>query len=497
MVHFHQELQGREFNFRDVAMVPSKMSEVARSDVDLSTYATRRLKTYLPFFSAPMDTVTEAPMAIAIELLGGIGVIHYNFRTIGEQIEQLASVKNYKAAFVRNPLCLRPDNTVSDVYHIHKERGFYSVPITEDGTANSRLLGFVSHRDVRYQEETPGIPLKDVMTPRQELFVAHRRGTLDQPDLKAGIKAANSILAKHKLDRLVIIDDEDKPCALVTDRDLRLHNQYPNASVDENKQLYGFVAIKGSWHDREIEREEMERIDKAMKAGVDCFIIEQGVVYASQPKIARYIKETYSKSDIQVGVGNVASKYVVRELIEQAGKYIDLVKVGVGPGAACKTTQALQVGRYQPSAVYECAQELKSLAPDIPLNADGGLKTAGNIALVLALGAQSAMMGSLLAGFDESAGPIVTTKAGKRVKKYRGMGSVEAMEAGGRARYDIGPGENNAVVEEGNVLEVDSKGNAERFLTELTEGVRQSMSKQGFANIKEFQEGCVIYPYKE
>src|SRR3989338_5602667 len=269
MVYLHPSLQGQEFNFHQIAMKPYRIPDFPRSAVDLRTRATRNLYINLPLATAPMDTVTEAEMAIAVELLGGIGVIHYN-SSVDEQIARLRSVKNYKAAFVRDPVCLRPDHMVADVYRINDERGFYSVPITEDGSPNSRLLGFVSHRDIRYVDERSrqSVQLKDVMTSRDKLITAPRNETLDKGNT-SGIKESNEILRRENLDRLVIVDDQDRPCALVTDRDLRLHSEYPLATVDADKRLVGYIAVKGDWHNPVIREAEQERIRRAVEAGAD------------------------------------------------------------------------------------------------------------------------------------------------------------------------------------------------------------------------------------
>ncbi len=488
MVYLHPSLKGKEFDFNGIIMVPHNLPDFPRSAVDLSSYVTRNIKVHVPFLGAAMDSVTEYKLAIMLELNGGIGVIHYNFPTVDDQIEQLKRVKNYKAAYVKNPVCLRPDNAVADVYKINEKYGFYSVPITEDGTPNSRLLGFVSRRDVRYKDDK-SLKLNDVMTPREKLYTAHRRDTMDKND----IKAANAEIKKHNLDTLIVIDDEDRPCALVTDRDLRLHEQYPLASVDENKQLYGVIAIRGTWHDPKKREIEAERIDKAVQAGANCLVVDQGITFRSQIDMAKYIKEHYS--DVEVGVGNVACGDMIKELLENAGKYIDMTKGGVGPGGACITQQDLGVGRDQPSTTYECVETLKQLRKkhgNIPYIADGGTKSAADINKLFALGADGVMMGQLFAAYDESAAEKKLIN-GSWKKIYRGMGSIEAMEAGGAIRYDIG--DEKIRVPEGIVKQLEPLGPGEPFLQMLIESVKQSMCRQGFRNIKELQNDAWIYPY--
>lgn len=493
MVYLHPDLRGHEFDFNDILMGPYKMPNFPRSEVRLTSHVTRDIELEVPFLSAPMDTVTEYEMAIMLGLLGGVGVIHYNFPTVEAQIDQLRKVKNYKAAFVKEPRCLKPVDTIGDVYSIYEKHGFYSVPITEDGTPQGRLLGFVGHKEVRYKKESPEISLSEVMVPREQLVTAHRKDTMDLPNVKAGIKVVNAIIAERNTNTLIVIDDEDRPVALVTDRDLRLHERYPSASVDNNKQLYGFLAIGGAWHDKKRRELEEHRIYEAQKAGVDCLIIDQGVVYASQTEIARYIKEHYP--EIQVGVGNVCDGDLVKELVETTGKYIDMIKVGVGPGGACITQQELGVGRSQPSAVYECAESLKPLRSkygNIALVADGGVKSAADITKLLALGADAVMMGQALAVVKESP-RSAENKGGGLTKRFRGMGSREAMEAGGITRYSS-TGKEEVIVPEGIVKDVPYVGPGEPYVVLLREAVKQSMNKQGFRTIKELQEGCKIRP---
>lgn len=472
-------------------MVVHKIPDFPRSEVDLTTQATRRIATYLPLASAPMDTVTEYMLAIKLELLGGIGFLHYNYADPKQQIEQMRRVKCYKAAFVIDPVCLRPNDTVADVYGVNEKHGFFSVPITEDGTPHKPILGFVSHRDVRYIEDR-STELRAVMTPHERLITAHRKDTMDKKD----IKAANAKIRKHNLDTLIIIDNYGRPCALVTDRDIRLHDRYPKASVDSNKRLYGFAAIKGDWHNPKRRGEEIKRIEGLADAGADGLVIDQGVVYASQTEIVKYVKSRFP--DIQIGVGNISCGVLVKELMEAAGNLIDFIKVGVSPGTACKTLQYLGVGRDQPSAVHDCVMAMKSLEKKygkVPIWADGGVRCPGDATKALALGANVVMVGSVLAGAEEAPGKKTHKGGGKWVKEFRGMGSLAAMQAGGDARYSFGS--EKIQVEEGKVLEIPIRGPAEELITEFEQGIRQSMNKQGFRSIKELQEGCWLYPHNE
>jgi ferritin len=256
---------------------------------------------------------------------------------VNEQIEEVEKVKRFEAGFVFNPVVLSPQNTIKDVYDVNDKYGFFSVPITEDGTLNSKLVGIVTNRDVRYRKDME-TKLKEVMTPRERLIVADKSETADKNDLKE----ANEIIRKNNLDTLPIIDEEDRIVALVTDSDLRKNENYPLATKDENKQLRTFIAIEGRL------KLAKERIGKAFDADADGINIEASVVFKEQLEIAKYCKENFPTLDVIMG--NVASAEVVRKIIEQGFDYCDAIKIGMGPGAACITQQELGTGRAQASA---------------------------------------------------------------------------------------------------------------------------------------------------
>jgi len=493
MAKLHPDLINKEFWYRDITLIPNRLPDFERDEVDLTAHFTKRILLKAPFVSAPMDTVTEAEMAIILALYGGIGVIHYNFPTINEQIEEVEKVKRFEAGFVFNPVVLSPQNTIKDVYDVNDKYGFFSVPITEDGTLNSKLVGIVTNRDVRYRKDME-TKLKEVMTPRERLIVANKSETADKNDLKK----ANEIIRKNNLDTLPIIDEEDRIVALVTDSDLRKNENYPLATKDENKQLRTFIAIEGRLNLAK------ERIGKAFDADADGINIEASVVFKEQLEIAKYCKENFPTLDVIMG--NVASAEVVRKIIEQGFDYCDAIKIGMGPGAACITQQELGTGRAQASAVLDCCQEAKKLESKygfMPLIADGGIKILddinqniakpGDITKALALGAQTVMMGSVLAGLDESPGEKeFDYKENRMVKKYRGMGSLEAMEGTSAVRYAVD--KVKIKIAEGIVTKVPYRGSGHDFLPRLIVGVKQSLQKQGFKNIKELQEEADIRP---
>lgn len=493
MAKLHSDLQNKEFWYRDITLIPNRLPDFERDEIDLTAHFTKRIILKAPFVSSPMDTVTEAEMAILMALMGGIGVIHYNFLTIDEQIKEVEKVKRFEAGFVFNPIVLSPQNTIKNVYDIADKYGFFSVPITEDGTLNSKLIGIVTHRDIRYRRDME-TKLRDVMTSREKLIVAKKSETVDKNDLHF----ANEILKKNNLDTLPIIDKEDKVVALVTDSDMKKNEQFPLATKNENKQLKVFIAVES--------RLELakERIKKGFEVGIDGIVIDASVIFKEQLEIAKWVKENFPNLDVVLG--NIGSAEIVRKIVEAGFDYCDALKVGMGPGAACITQQELGTGRAQASAVWDCAEAAKKLEKKygfLPIIADGGIRVTdtidqdvakpGDITKALALGAKTCMMGSLLAGLDESPGEKeFDYEENRMVKKYRGMGSIEAMEKRGALRYGI---EKMRIrIPEGKVIKVPYRGSGYDFIPQLIAGVKQSLQKQGFKNIKELQEEADIRP---
>jgi len=493
MAKLHPDLQNKEFWYRDITLIPNRLPDFERDEVDLTTNFTKNIVLKTPFVSSPMDTVTEAEMAILMALMGGIGVIHYNFQTIDEQIAEVVKVKKFQAGFIYNPVVLSPQNTIKDVYNVNDRYGFFSVPITEDGTLNSKLIGIVTHRDVRYRQDME-TKLKAVMTPREKLIVAKKSETFDKNDLMT----ANNILKKHNLDTLPVVDEEDKVIALVSGGDLKKNELFPLATKNENKQLRVFIAVESRL------QLAQERIKKAILTDVDGIVIDASIVFKEQIEIAKWIKQNFPK--LEVVMGNIDSAEMVEQILKEASKFVDALKVGIGPGAACITQQELGTGRAQASAVFECVQTVKNLEPKygpIPIIADGGIKIIdevgqdiqkpGDITKALALGAKTCMMGSLLAGLDESPGEKeFDYKENRMVKKYRGMGSLEAMERRSAVRYAVD--KTKTRIAEGIVTKVPYRGSGYDFLPKLIIGVKQSLQKQGFRNIKELQAEADIRP---
>ena len=492
MSKLHPQLKNKEFSYKDITLVPYRLPDFEREEVDLTAFFTKKIKLKTPIVSSPMDTVTESRMAILMALFGGIGVIHYNFLTIEEQLDEARKVKRFEAAFVRNPICLGPDNTVGDVYKINEEYGFFSTPITEDGTLNSKLIGIITHRDVRYLEKM-NVPLKKIMTPKEKLVTAHRKNTLDKND----IYEVNRIIKKHNLDTLPIVDDKFRLVALVTDSDLQKNDNFPLATKDNNKQLRVFIAIESRMDLAE------KRVKQAVEAGfgIDGVVVDAGIIYRKQLEIAKSIKKNFP--ELEVVLGNVCSGKMLRDVLKDGARFIDGLRVGVGPGAACITQQELGTGRSQASAVYDCAEtvkKLKSKYGPMPLIADGGIKILddgskrpADITKALALGVQTVMVGSVLAGLEESPGEKEYDDENERmIKKYRGMGSVGAMQRRSAVRYGID--KVKVRVAEGKEIKVPYRGSGYDFLPRLIAGVKQSFQKQGFRNILELQKHVDIRP---
>ncbi len=493
MAKLHKDLENKEFWYKDITLIPNQLPDFERDQVDLTSNFTKNITLKTPIVSSPMDTVTGSQTAILMALMGGIGVIHYNFSTIKEQVKEVEKVKRFQAGFVFKPIVLSQENSIKDVYKINQKYGFFSCPITRDGTLKSKLVGIVTHRDVRYRQDMK-TKLKKVMTPRKKLIVAKKSETIDKKNLSLAIKT----LRDNNLDTLLIVDEKDRVVALVTDSDIRKDERFPLTTEDGNNQLRVFIAVES--------RLELaqERIKKAVLVGVDGIVVDASVVFKEQLTIAKWVKEKFP--GLEVVLGNIDSKEMVEKIMAEAADFVDGLRVGIGPGSACVTQQELGTGRAQASAVWDCCRAIKKLEPKyglIPVIADGGIRVIdeagqdvqrpGDISKALALGAQTVMMGSLLAGLDEAPGEKeFDYKDNRMVKKYRGMGSLEAMEGRSAVRYAVDKAKIR--IAEGVVTKVPYRGSGYDFLPRIIIGIKQSLQKQGFRNIEELQEQADIRP---
>ncbi|TYJ57489.1 inosine-5'-monophosphate dehydrogenase [Cryptococcus floricola] len=463
--------------YNDFLILPGHINFPA-SEVSLQSKATKNIVLNTPFLSSPMDTVTEDRMAIAIALHGGLGIIHHNC-TAEEQAAMVRRVKKYENGFITDPVCLGPDATVGDALDIKAKFGFCGVPITENGQIGSKLLGIVTGRDVQFQDaETPikSVMTKDVVTGSFPL----------------ALEKANSLLRETKKGKLPIVDASGNLVSLVARSDLLKNQNFPYASkVPESKQLYCGAAIGTRPSDK-------ERLKLLAEAGLDVVVLDSSQGNSTyQIEFIQWIKSTYPKIDIIAG--NVVTREQAAQLIVAGA---DGLRIGMGSGSICITQEVMAVGRPQGTAVYAVAEFASRFG--IPCIADGGIGNIGHIAKATALGASAVMMGGLLAGTTESPGDYFYHE-GKRVKVYRGMGSIEAMEHTQRgsvagkqsmlgldnaatARYFS---ETDAVkVAQGVSGDVADKGSINKFVPYLYTGLQHSLQDSGIKSITEYHEAA-------
>jgi IMP dehydrogenase len=459
------------YTYDDLIVMPGHI-HFGLPEVDISTNLTKNIKLQVPFVSSPMDTVTEAKMAIHMALMGGIGIIHSNL-SMKEQADEVLKVKKFKNGFINDPVCLSPQDTVADVLRIKSTLGYSGIPITQDGKLGSKLVGIVSNRDTSFVDD-PTVKVREFMTTRAQLSVAMEGVKLAQ---------ANEILKASKKGKLPVVNENDELVALIARTDLQKNRDFPLASKDANKQLLVGAAIGTRPDDR-------ERADALSDAGVDVIIVDSSQGDSTyQLQMVAHLKKTLPHVDVIAG--NVVTPSQALHLI-QAGA--DGLRVGMGIGSICTTQEVCAVGRAQASAVYHVAKFARKHG--IPVLADGGVKSTGHITKAICCGASCIMMGSMLAGTDEAPGEYFY-QDGVRLKRYRGMGSLEAMTKGSEKRYvwedsAKGPpaysGAAAVKVAQGVSGAVQDKGTLRRYIPYLMQGVRHGLQDAGIKGIAEAKE---------
>jgi IMP dehydrogenase len=445
--------------FDDLLLVPG-YSEVLPRNVDLSTRFSRNIPLNIPMVSAAMDTVTETTMAIAIAREGGIGVIHKNM-TVDDQAKQVRAVKRAENGMILNPISIHPEKTVADALGMMAEYKIGGIPVViEDNT----LVGIVTNRDLRFERNMDKL-IREVMT-RENLITT--RQTTD-------LEAAAEILQQHKIEKLPVVDSNYRLVGLITYKDITKAKDKPYASKDEQGRLRVAAGIGVTF-------DSVERAAALIDAGVDAIVIDTAHGHSKGVgDMLKLIKKTFP--EIDVVVGNVATAEAAK-FLAKAGA--DGVKVGIGPGSICTTRIIAGVGVPQLSAIYDVAQALKGSG--VPLIADGGLRYSGDIVKALAAGGSSVMMGSLLAGTEESPGETIIFN-GRKFKTYRGMGSLSAMQKGSKDRYfqDV-EDDIKKLVPEGIEARVPFKGTLQEVIYQMVGGLRAGMGYCGASTIEKLHE---------
>src|SRR6187455_349026 len=452
--------------FDDVLLVP-RHSTVLPSAVDVSSHVTRHIRVNVPLLSAAMDTVTESRLAIAMAQQGGIGVIHKNL-SVEEQASEVDRVKRSESGMIVNPITLGPGNRIYEALELMKRYRISGVPITDDGSKEGRLVGILTNRDLRF-ETSVDRPIAEIMT-KENLITVPVGTTLDQ---------ARERFHRYKVEKLLVVDADYRLKGLITVKDIQKLIKYPNACKDELGRLRVGAAVG-------VSRDTIDRADALVAAHVDVLVIDtahghsQGVL-----DMVETLRERHQGVDIVAG--NVATAEATRALVDRG---VDAVKVGIGAGSICTTRVVAGIGVPMITAIASCAQA--AAERDVPIIADGGIRYSGDITKALAVGASSAMIGSLFAGTDESPGEIILFQ-GRSFKEYRGMGSLGAMRRGSRDRYfqdefDLESGDGTEkLVPEGIEGRVAHKGSVAAMIHQLVGGLRAGMGYCGCATVGELR----------
>ncbi|MCX7820301.1 MAG: IMP dehydrogenase [Brevinematales bacterium] len=455
-------IETEALTFDDVLIVPMK-SEVIPSETNTETILTRNISLKIPLVSAAMDTVTDANLAIAIAQQGGIGIIHKNF-SIDRQAEEVKKVKRYENIVINNPITLQMNKKVKDAKNLMKEYGISGIPIVNE---NNELVGILTRRDLDFidLEKDGNIPVKNVMTPRKDLITYE--GEID-------LKKAAEIMRENRVEKLPLVDKNNRITGLITLKDITKIIEYPFATKDKKGRLRVGAAVGTG----DI---EFERVEKLIENEVDVIVVDTAHGHSKKViEMVKKIKKLYP--EMEIIAGNIATGEAAEELI-RAGA--DAVKVGIGPGSICTTRVVAGIGVPQITAIMEVYKVTRRY--DTPVIADGGIKFSGDIAKAILAGADSVMIGNLFAGTTESPGESVIYK-GRRYKSYRGMGSLGAMQEGSKTRYFQDDFELEKLVPEGIEGLVPYKGDLKDVIYQLIGGLKAALGYTGSKNIKEFKE---------
>ena len=445
--------------FDDVLVLP-RYSEVLPRDTNTQTRLTKKLTINIPIISAAMDTVTEAELAIAIAREGGIGIVHKNM-SIAEQAAEIKKVKRSESGMIKDPITLSKENTLADALLVMKENKIGGIPITDE---NDILIGIITNRDLRFQRDLQ-TSIDDVMT--KENLITAPKGT--------DLKEAEQILQEYKIEKLPVVDKDNKLLGLITFKDIQKVKNHPQACKDQFGRLMVGAAVG-------VTADTLERVTALIEQDVDVIAID--TAHGHSKGVVDELKKVKAKyPDLQVIVGNVATGAAAKYLADNGA---DAVKVGVGPGSICTTRIIAGIGVPQLNAVMECAAALKGTG--VPIIADGGIRYSGDLVKAIVAGADAIMAGSLFAGTEEAPGDV-SFYEGRKVKSYRGMGSIEAMKKGSTDRYfqdaeaDIGK-----LVPEGIVGTVAYKGKLSEVVYQYIGGLRAGMGYTGSETMAQLQE---------
>ncbi len=457
MGNIHPKIVKSALTFDDVLLLPN-YSEVLPSEVDVKTRLTRQIILNIPLLSAAMDTVTESELAKALAREGGIGIIHKNL-PIKEQAHQVELVKRTENGIIEDPITIGLEECVEKANYLMAEYKIGGLPVVDQ---EGHLLGIITNRDIRF-ERNQLRKVKELMTKREHLIV-------EKPGIS--LEKAKEILHENRIEKLPLVDENNKFVGLITIKDVLSVIEHPNASRDSKGRLLVGAAVGTS-------PDTLERVEALVKAGVDVIVVDTAHGHSKKViETVKMIKEHFK--NLPVIAGNVATPEATEELIK-AG--VDAVKVGIGPGSICTTRIVAGIGVPQLTAVLDCSEIAKKY--DVPIIADGGIRFSGDIVKALAAGAETVMLGSIFAGTEESPGETILYQ-GRKYKVYRGMGSIGAMKAGSADRYFQGG--SDKFVPEGVEGMVPYKGLVKDVVFQLVGGLRSGMGYLGARNIKELYE---------